>query len=76
MTRKITTMHQSAQHIAIDRDRCIIISNSANGWFARLNNIDYSSGREKFEPQGEAIRVSHLINKQDGGDQIAALFGL
>ena len=76
MTFTITTMNQGTQHIAIDNNRCIIISNSPKGWHARLNAIDYSSGREKFEPQGEAIRVSHLINKMDGGDQIAALFDL
>lgn len=76
MTRKIVIENERINQIAISQTECIRIINSEKGWMAQVNAIEnIGGGAVRYTPHGEKIGVSRFINRVDGGDQIAALFG-
>lgn len=76
MTRKIVIEGERINQIAISQTECIRIINGEKGWMAQINDIEnIGGGAVRYTPRGEKIWVSRFINRDDGGDQIAALFG-
>ena len=78
MTNRTITKERGAdiKHIALSADECIRIINGPKGWMAQVFKIEHiSHGTERFSPIGEKIGVSRFVNRLDGGDRIAAMFG-